>query len=66
MVSALRKSFPQGAHSQTTLSHLHGVLSKAGAVKARGFVESTSSFTAWGQGDVGGEDESDDNERCLC
>jgi hypothetical protein len=66
MVSALRKSLPQGAHSQTTLSQLHGVLSNAGAVNARDCVVLPSSFTAWGRGDVGGEGEPDENERCLC
>jgi hypothetical protein len=35
VVSAFFKSFPHGAQSQTTSLQLHGVRSKAGAVKAR-------------------------------
>ena len=52
MVSALRRSLPHGAHSQTIVSHVHGVRSKAGAVKARG--ASTSKGTGRRAGDAGG------------
>jgi len=60
MVSAFRRSLPHGAHSHTTLSQLHGVLSNAGAVKDRDW----SSSTARDWGDPGGEGELD-GERCL-
>jgi hypothetical protein len=60
MVSALRRSLPHGAHSQTTVSQVQGVRSKAGAVKARG--ASTSKETGRRVGDAGGVEEAVDVE----
>jgi hypothetical protein len=62
-VSAFRRSLPHGVHSQTTLSQLHGVLSKAGAVKARDL--SSSTVCGWGDPCDDDDDELDDSERCL-
>ena len=63
MVSAFRRSLPHGAQSQTTLSQLQGVRSKAGAVKGRGL--SPSKSTGCVSGDPGGEEDVD-KERCFC
>ena len=63
-MSAFRRSLPHGAQSQTTLSQLQGVRSKAGAVKALGL--SPSKSTGCVSGDPGGDDDDIDEVRCFC
>lgn len=63
MVSALFRSFPQGAQSQTTSLQLHGVRSKADTVKARGL--SLSQKTGRGSGEHGGDGEPLDEVRSF-
>jgi hypothetical protein len=60
VVSAFFRSFPQGAQSQTTSLQLHGVRSKAGEVKARGF--SLPQKTGRESGEDGGDGEPPDDE----
>jgi hypothetical protein len=63
MVSAFRRSLPHGTHNQTTLLQLHGVLSNAGAVKAR--KGTAPEPTGARRGDPGGDGELEDKERGL-